>query len=103
MLREAGVGEGDRVEVTIEADPDPLPGDTVPDDLARAVAKRKRTRAAWDGLAPSHRREHVKHVIGAKRPETRARRIAKCIEALEERAKAAERKKKTSKTTGKKR
>lgn len=97
VLKEAGVGGGDSVEVTIEPDPDPLPGDEVPDDLAKAIGKRKRTQAAWDGLAPSHRREHVKHVIGAKRPETRARRIAKCIEALEERAAAAEQKKRSKK------
>jgi uncharacterized protein YdeI (YjbR/CyaY-like superfamily) len=40
------------------------------------------TRAAWTKLSPAHRREHVKHVTEAKRAETRARRLAKTIEAL---------------------
>lgn len=97
VLGGAGATGGERVTVTIEADPDPLPGDELPDDLARAIAKRKRTQAAWESLAPAHKREHVKHVIEAKRPETRARRIAKCIEALEERAAKRAAKKKSTK------
>jgi hypothetical protein len=81
-LVKAKVGEGDRVEVTIELDDEPLPTDTVPGDLARALAKNAAARAAWQKMAPAHKREHVKHVIEAKKPETRARRIAKTIEAL---------------------
>ncbi len=84
-LAAAGAGSGDRVGVTIELDDQPLPTDVVPDDLARAIAARAATRAAWTKLSPAHKREQVKQVTEAKRPETRARRIAKTIEALSSR------------------
>jgi hypothetical protein len=81
-LEAAGAALGDKVWLTLERDPDPLPTDTVPDDLARALDGRPGARAAFDRLSPSHRREHVKHVLEAKRPETRARRIASTVDAL---------------------
>jgi len=81
-LAAAGAKEGDRVEVAIELDDQPLPTDVVPDDLARALARDARLGAAWHDLSPAHKREHVKHVTDAKQPETRARRIARTIEAL---------------------
>jgi hypothetical protein len=82
-LARAGAAEGARVAVTIELDDRPLPTDTVPDDLARAMAgEGAAVRAAWERLAPSRRRELVKQVVEAKKPETRAARIARTIEAL---------------------
>src|SRR5262252_2441606 len=69
---EAGVGEGDAVRVTLELDPEPLPTDTIPDDLARALDAKPGARATFERMAPAHRREHVKYVIEAKKPETRA-------------------------------
>lgn len=78
----AGAKLGDRVEVTIELDDEPLPTDVVPDDLAKALAKSPAAKAAFEKASPSHRREHVKHVIEAKREDTRARRIARTIETL---------------------
>ena len=38
--------------------------------------------AFFEGLAPSHRKEWVRWVEEAKKPETRATRIAKTAEAL---------------------
>jgi Bacteriocin-protection, YdeI or OmpD-Associated/Domain of unknown function (DUF1905) len=81
-LAAAGAASGDRVTVTIELDDQPLPTDLVPPDLEKAIAARAATRAAWAELSPAHKREHVKHVIEAKRPETRARRIAATVAAL---------------------
>jgi len=78
----AGVAGGGRITVTIEIDDQPLPTDTVPPDLATAIAARADTRAAWSTLSPSHKREHVKSVLDAKKPETRARRIAATLAAL---------------------
>jgi hypothetical protein len=78
----AGVVADDRVEVTIEIDDQPLPTDVVPEDLARALAKHPKASDSWKKLAPAHRREHVKLVIGAKKPETRARRIATIVDTL---------------------
>jgi hypothetical protein len=81
-LAEAGVKPGATVSVTIELDDQPLPGDVVPDDLRAALERDRQAAAAWDSLAPSHRREHVKALLSAKQPETRARRLAKVFEAL---------------------
>lgn len=36
-------------------------------------------KAAWDGLSYSNRRRHAEAVAGAKKPQTRARRVAKVI------------------------
>jgi hypothetical protein len=82
-LAKAGVKLGDIVSVTIERDPDPLPNDRVPSDLARALRQNKTAAAAFKKLAPSHRREYVGFVTEAKKSETRARRIQKTIAALE--------------------
>jgi len=81
-LAEAGAKLGDRVRVTIEPDPEPLPTDAVPPDLSRALARAPSAKAAFAALAPSHRREHVKYILDAKKPETRARRIAKTVADL---------------------
>jgi hypothetical protein len=76
----AGVSAGETVEVTLELDAAPRTVE-VPADLARAL-KQAEVTAACERLAPSHRKEHVRAVEDAKKPETRARRIAKTIDAL---------------------
>jgi hypothetical protein len=81
-LAQAGAALGDTVAVTIERDPDPLPTDRVPPDLARALRRSPPAAAAFAALAPSHKREYVGFVIEAKKAETRARRIEQTIAAL---------------------
>ncbi len=78
----AGAAAGDTVEVALELDDKPLPTDTVPKDLARAIAASPKAKIGWKALAPSHRREHVKHVLDAKKAETRERRIKATVAAL---------------------
>jgi hypothetical protein len=78
----AKAASGDEVAVTIERDDEPLPGDTVPPDMARAISQRAAVQRAWDALAPSHKREHVRHVLEAKQAATRARRIATTVATL---------------------
>ena len=78
----AGLSVGDAVRVELEVDDSPLPTDTVPEDLAGALRDDPDAAAAWERLAPSHRRAHVGAILDAKRPETRARRIASTIETL---------------------
>jgi hypothetical protein len=82
-LQAAGVEAGDSVAIEIELDDAPLPGDTLPPELEAAFAKDARKKAAWEKLAPSHRREHVKAIDEAKRPETRKARIARTLQMLE--------------------
>jgi hypothetical protein len=81
-LEKAGVAAGDTVQIEIEEDDQPLPEDTVPPELEKALKKNAKAKRAWDELAPSHRREHVKHINEAKKPETRATRIEKTLKAL---------------------
>ncbi len=81
-LEKAGVKAGDTVEIVLERDHEPLPEDTLPEELAAALAKDAALRAAWEKLAPSHRREHVKAVNDAKRAETRQARVDKTLAML---------------------
>jgi hypothetical protein len=81
----AGVQAEQEVDVSIELDTAPreVP---VPDDLATAMDDD--ARAAFDGLAFSHRKEWVRWVEEAKKPETRATRIERTAAALREGRKA---------------
>jgi hypothetical protein len=76
----AKLAPGKRAHVTLEAD---IAARTVmvPSDLARALASAK-LRPAFDALSFTRRKEHVAAVTEAKRPETRAARVAKVIKAL---------------------
>lgn len=76
----AGVQGGEVVEVTIELDTEPRTV-TVPDDLAQALSEAGAT-AAFDALAYSVRKEHVRQVESAKTAETRSRRIARIVANL---------------------
>lgn len=81
-LAAAGVEAGDAVEVAIEIDDQPLPADTVPPDLAKALAKNSAAKAGFMAQSPAHKREHVRYVIEAKQAATRERRIAKTVATL---------------------
>ena len=48
----------------------------MPDEFAAELAKAQGARERFDGWAPSHRREYLEWITEAKRPETRAKRIA---------------------------
>src|SRR6516162_6279627 len=80
-LAEAEVTPPAAVRVSIEADTEPLPTDAVPPDLAKAL-KRGSAAAAWERLRPSLKREHVKSLLDAKKPETRRNRLDKIVAAL---------------------
>lgn len=58
----------------------PKPQAEVPDALAEALAKDDEAAANWNAFAPSCRREYCEWVAGARRDETRAKRIAQTIE-----------------------
>jgi uncharacterized protein YdeI (YjbR/CyaY-like superfamily) len=70
-------------EVTVDLDLDTAPREVaMPDDLAWAMDDE--ARAAYDGLSYTHRKEWVRWVEEAKKPETRATRIEKTVAALRE-------------------
>jgi hypothetical protein len=80
-IREAAkLAPGKRAHVTLEPDT-AMRTVMVPSDLARALASAK-LRPAFDALSFTRRKEHVEAVTGAKRPETRAARVARLVTEL---------------------
>jgi hypothetical protein len=77
---ELGKGVGDPVVVTVVRDDAERTVD-VPEDFAVAL-EGAGVREVFDKLSFSHRREHVAAINDAKKPETRARRIAKAVEMI---------------------
>ncbi|HCF25411.1 MAG TPA: YdeI/OmpD-associated family protein [Novosphingobium sp.] len=56
----------------------------MPDDFAAELARLQGMRERFDAMAPSHRREYLEWIVEAKRPETRAKRIAQAGEWIAE-------------------
>ncbi len=79
--RAAGVTTGDEVEVDVVLDVEPRVV-VEPPDLTRALDADPAARAAYDRLSYSHRREHVRAIETARKPETRARRIEAAVVKL---------------------
>ena len=75
----AGVAAEQEVDVSIELDTAPREV-ALPDDLA--VAMDDDARAAYDRLSFTHRKEWVRWVEEAKKPETRTTRIEKTVSGL---------------------
>lgn len=78
-----GLAGGDPITVELELELTPRVIEPTP-DLAAALAASPAAAAAWERLAPSHRKAHVAAIESAKAPETRARRVAGAIEKLEQ-------------------
>src|SRR5262245_3422508 len=81
MREGAKVKAGDTVEFAMEKDEEPRSIATPP-DLLKALNARKSVKAIWDKLSYSHRKEYIGAIEEAKKPETRARRIAKAVEMI---------------------
>jgi uncharacterized protein YdeI (YjbR/CyaY-like superfamily) len=62
----------------------PKPELAMPDDLAAALAANPAAQATYDAFPPGCRRDYLEWVTEAKRPETRARRIAQAVEWMAE-------------------
>ena len=75
----AGIDVGDVLTIDLERDEDERTVE-LPDDLAAALDAA--ARRAFDDLSFTHRREYVRWIEGAKREETRKRRVAKAVELL---------------------
>ena len=81
VKKATGVDAPDRVRVTMELDVEPRIV-AVPGDLRAALDEDTVATAAFDRLSFTHRREYVEWVEEAKRPDTRARRIAATIDRV---------------------
>ena len=62
----------------------PKPPPVMHPEFAAALDKAPKAKAAFEGSAPSHRREYLEWIAEAKRDETRRKRIATAIEWLSE-------------------
>jgi hypothetical protein len=78
-----GLKPGDVVTFELERDETSRSATVdVPPELQAMLDADPALRAAWDALAPSHRREHAEFVAEAKQAATRARRLASTVERL---------------------
>jgi hypothetical protein len=74
----AGLEGGEKVEVLVALDDEPRVV-TPPADLVKALKAAPPAWDRWGELSFTHQREHAEAVEGAKKPETRARRIANAV------------------------
>src|ERR1700761_3478168 len=79
----AGVEAGDTVSVVLAPDTEERTVE-VPEDLASALAGDAEAKAAFEGLAYTHRKEFARWVGEAKKAETRESRAAKAVAMLRE-------------------
>jgi uncharacterized protein YdeI (YjbR/CyaY-like superfamily) len=56
----------------------------VPADLAAALKQNKKALATFEAFSPSHKREYIDWITGAKKAETRERRLATAVEWMAE-------------------
>ena len=83
IRQQLGVEIGDEIHVVIERDDAPREI-AIPDELQQALDAHPEAKAAFERLAPSHRKEHARAVAEAKRPETREKRVAAVLRAVME-------------------
>jgi uncharacterized protein YdeI (YjbR/CyaY-like superfamily) len=57
-------------------------GAPVPKDLEVALRRNKKAWENWLAMAPSHRKRYLVWLAGAKRPETRKKRIGEAVELV---------------------
>ena len=91
VLAKHGLADGKKLEVTIEREAAPRKI-APPPELAAALKKHAKARAGWAASSYTHQREWAQAIADAKRPETRAKRVAEAIAALAAKRPAAKRK-----------
>ena len=80
-LAAAGLQGGERLDVQVDLDTDKREV-TPPADLVKALKVAPPAWDRWRELSYTHQREHAEAVEEAKKPDTRARRVAKTVELL---------------------
>jgi Bacteriocin-protection, YdeI or OmpD-Associated/Domain of unknown function (DUF1905) len=83
LLRRLEVGVGDVIQVELVEDHQERVV-VEPPELTAALAEHPAAKAAYERLPYSHRTEYARWIDEAKKPETRADRIAKTIKRLGE-------------------
>ena len=81
MREIAGVEVGHRVKLTLRHDPVARPT-PMPPAFARALARDKRAKAAFERLAPSRRKELLRYLGNLKREESLRRNVERMLKYL---------------------
>ena len=74
--------DGGKAPTTRKSAPKPPP--QAPDDLTAALAGNQAAKSVFDAFPPGCKREYIEWIVEAKRPETRAKRLAQAIEWMAE-------------------
>lgn len=77
----AGLEGGETIEVRLDLDTGKREI-TPPVDFVKALKARPAVWERWQALSYTHRREHVEAIEGARKPETRARRIEAAVRTI---------------------
>jgi bacteriocin resistance YdeI/OmpD-like protein/uncharacterized protein DUF1905 len=77
----AGVQAGDTVTLELALDREPRTVE-VPPALAEALDADPEAKAAFEGMAFTHRKEYARWIDEAKKAETRARRVTQAVEMI---------------------
>lgn|SRR5262245_66334862 len=77
----AGLDGGETIEVRLDLDTKPRVVKP-PADLVKALKSASPAWDRWRDLSYTHQREHVEAIVGAKKPETRRRRIDGAVRAI---------------------
>lgn len=85
IRKKLGIDARSLVGITLQRDKKPN-AITVPSDVAAALRKTPGAQKAFKAITPGLRREFLRWVLNAKHAETRAKRIARAIPILIERA-----------------
>jgi hypothetical protein len=83
LCSELSVEIGQTVDLVISLDAGPRTVD-VPPALAEAFARDAKAKAAFEALAPTHRKEFARWIDEAKRAETRQTRVERTLHMLHE-------------------
>jgi Bacteriocin-protection, YdeI or OmpD-Associated/Domain of unknown function (DUF1905) len=81
----AGLEGGETITIRVDLDTDKREIEP-PADLERALKTIPKGIDRWRALSYTHQREHVEAIEGAKKPETRSRRVANAIKMIQRKA-----------------
>lgn len=96
IRKKLGIDARSLVGITLWRDKKPN-AIAVPSDVTAALRRTPRAQKAFENITPGLRREFLRWVLNAKHAETRAKRIARAIPILIERAQARINRSKTTK------
>jgi bifunctional DNA-binding transcriptional regulator/antitoxin component of YhaV-PrlF toxin-antitoxin module len=83
IREKSGKNIGDSIEITVEAD-NTVRELILPPDLEEALVLDAVAKDFFDGLSYTHRKEYVRWIDAAKKPEARARRMVKMMGMLKD-------------------